>query len=84
VLIQAGTLQCLVGELESLKAKVASHDSRIADIAFRQDEDCDRFSRDIAYDRRRLARLEAPPDPTPSHLVLHLARTRSPVMQQPI
>lgn len=66
VLIQAGALQSLVNELESLKAKISSLDSRIANIAVRQDEDCERLARDIAYDRRRLARLEAPPDPIPS------------------
>ena len=49
-----------------LKVQVASHDKRIVDIAARQDEDCDRLARDIAYDRQRLARLEAPADPTPS------------------
>ena len=46
--------------------QVESQDRRITEIAARQDEDCERIGRDIAYDRQRLARLEAPSDPTPS------------------
>jgi len=66
VLIPTGALLYLVSELERLKVQVALHDGRIVEIAARQDEDCDRLARDIAYDRQRLARLEAPPDQTPS------------------
>ena len=66
VLIPTGALLYLVGELFQLRAKVASHESSIEKIVARQDEDCYRLARDIAYDRRRLAKLEAPPDPTPS------------------
>jgi hypothetical protein len=66
VLIPTGALLYLVGEIERLKVQVVSHDNRIVEIAARQDEDCFRLARDIAYDRQRLARLEAPPDPTPS------------------
>ena len=66
VLIPTDALICLVGEIERLKAQVALHSDRILEIAARQDEDCFRLARDIAYDRQRLVRLEAPPDPTPS------------------
>ena len=66
VLVPAGALLYLVSELERLKVQIASQDSRITEIAVRQDEDCDRLARDIAYDRQRLAKLEIPADPTPS------------------
>ena len=66
VLVPAGALLYLVGELERLKVQMASQDRRIVEIAARQDEDCERFARDIAYDRQRLAKLETPPDPMPS------------------
>lgn len=66
VMLPAGAILYLVSELERLKAQVESQDCRITEIAARQDEDCDRLARDIAYDRQRLARLEAQPDPTPS------------------
>lgn len=66
VLVPAGALLYLVGELERLKVQIASQDQRIVEIAARQDEDCDRLARDIAYDRQRLVKLETPPDPTPS------------------
>jgi hypothetical protein len=66
IMLPASAILYLVAELERLKWQVESHDSRIADITARQDEDCDRLARDIAYDRQRLARLEAQPDPTPS------------------
>ena len=66
VLIPTGALLFLVGELQRLKAQVETYDARITEIVARQDEDCYRLARDIAYDRRRLAKLEAPPDPTPS------------------
>jgi hypothetical protein len=56
----------LVSELQRLKAQVETYDARITEIVARQDEDCYRLARDIAYDRRRLAKLETPPDPTPS------------------
>ena len=65
VLIPTGALLYLVGEIERLKVQIESQDSRITEIDARQDEDCDRLARDVAYDRQRLARLEAPPDPTP-------------------
>jgi hypothetical protein len=66
VLIPTGVLLYLVCEIERLKVQVASQDNRIVKIVARQDEDCDRLARDIAFDRQRLARLEVPPDPTPS------------------
>ena len=66
VLVPAGALLYLVSELERLKVQIASQDRRITEIAVRQDEDCERFARDIAYDRQRLAKLEIPADPTPS------------------
>jgi hypothetical protein len=66
IMLPAGAILYLVSELERLKWQVESHDNRIAGIATRQDEDCDRLARDIAYDRQRLAKLETPPDPTPS------------------
>ena len=66
VLIPTGALLYLFGELLRLRSQVASHKSSIEEIVARQDEDCYRLARDIAYDRRRLAKLEAPPDPTPS------------------
>ena len=66
VLVPAGALLYLVSELERLKVQTASQDRRITEIASRQDEDCDRLARDIAYDRQRLAKLETPGDPMPS------------------
>jgi len=66
VMLPAGAILYLVSELERLKVQIESHDRRITEIAAQQDEDCDRLGRDIAYDRQRLARLEASPDPTPS------------------
>jgi hypothetical protein len=66
VLVPAGALLYLVSEMERLKVQIASQDCRITEVAVRQDEDCDRLARDIAYDRQRLAKLETPPDPTPS------------------
>ena len=66
VMLPAGAILYLVSELERLKVQIESHDRRITEIAAQQDEDCDRLGRDIAYDRQRLARLEASSDPTPS------------------
>ena len=66
VMLPTGAVLYLVSEIERLKVQVASQDHRITEIAARQDEDCERVGRDIAYDRQRLARLEAPDDPTPS------------------
>ena len=66
VLIPTGALLFLVSELQRLKAQVETYDARITEIVARQEDDCYRLARDIAYDRRRLAKLEAPPDPTPS------------------
>ena len=66
VLIPTGALLYLVGEIERLKVQIESQDRRITEVAVRQDEDCDRLARDIAYDRQRLTKLEAQPDPTPS------------------
>ena len=66
VMLPAGAVLYLVSEIERLKVQVASQDRRITEVAARQDEDCERLGRDIAYDRQRLARLEAPDDPTPS------------------
>ena len=66
VLIPTGALLYLFGELLRLRTQVASHESSIEEIVARQDEDCYRLAREIAYDRRRLTKLEAPPDPTPS------------------
>ena len=66
VILPAGAVLYLVGEIERLKAHVESLDHRITELTGRQDEDCERIARDIAYDRQRLARLEAPADPTSS------------------
>jgi len=66
VLVPIGALLYLESELERLKVQMASQDRRIVEIAARQDEDCDRLARDIAYDRQRLVKLETPADPTPS------------------
>ena len=66
LLIPTGAILFLVSELLYLRAQVTCHDNRITEMAARQDEDCLRLARDIAYDRRRLAKLEAPPDPTPT------------------
>ena len=66
VMLPAGAILYLVSELERLKVQVESQDRRITEIAARLDEDYERLARDIAYDRQRLARLEASPDPTPS------------------
>lgn len=66
VLIPTGALLYLVAELERLKVQVESQDRRITELSARQDEDCERIARDIAHDRQRLAKLEAPADPTPS------------------
>ena len=66
VMLPAGAILYLVSEIERLKVQVASQDRRITELAVRQDEDCERIGRDIAFDRQRLARLEAPDDPTPS------------------
>jgi len=66
IMLPAGAVLYLVSEIERLKVQVTSQDRRITEVAARQDEDCERLGRDIAYDRQRLARLEASPDPTPS------------------
>ena len=66
VMLPTGAVLYLVSEIERLKVQVESQDRRITEIAARQDEDCERISRDIAYDRQRLAKLEAPGDPKPS------------------
>jgi hypothetical protein len=66
VMLPIGAVLYLVSEIERLKVQVASLDRRITELVARQDEDCDRLGRDIAYDRQRLAKLEAPDDPTPS------------------
>ena len=66
VMLPAGAILYLVSEIERLKVQVESQDRRITEMAARQDEDCERIGRDIAYDRQRLAKLEAPADPTPS------------------
>lgn len=66
VMLPAGAILYLVSELERLKVQVESQDRRITEIAAQLDEDYERLARDIAYDRQRLARLEASPDPTPS------------------
>ena len=65
-MLPAGIILYLVSEIERLKAQIETQDRRITEIALRQDEDCDRLSRDIAYDRKRLARLEAPSNLTHS------------------
>jgi len=66
VMLPTGAVLYLVSEIERLKVQVESQDRRITEIAARQDEDCERISRDIAYDRQRLAKLESPADPSPS------------------
>ena len=66
VMLPAGAILYLVSELERLKVQIESQDRRITEIAAQLDEDYERLARDIAYDRQRLARLEASSDPTPS------------------
>jgi hypothetical protein len=66
VMLPASAILYLVSELERLKVQIESHDRRITGIAAQLDEDYERLARDIAYDRQRLARLEASSDPTPS------------------
>ena len=66
VMLPAGAILYLVRELEQLKVLVESQDRRITEIEARQDEDCYRLARDIAYDRKRLTKLETQPDHTPS------------------
>ena len=66
LMLPAGAILYLVSELERLKTQVESQDRRITELAACQNEDYERLARDIAYDRQRLARLEAQPDPTPS------------------
>jgi hypothetical protein len=66
VLMPTGAILYLVCEIERLKVQVALHETKIAEIVARQDDDSYRLARDIAYDRKRLTKLEAPPGPTPS------------------
>lgn len=66
VLMPTGAILYLVSEIQRMKVQMSLHETSIAEIVARQDEDCYRLARDIAYDRRRLTKLEAPPDPTPS------------------
>jgi hypothetical protein len=66
VVIPAGALLFLTGEIERLKTHIVFLERKITALELRQDEDCDRIARDIAYDRQRITRLEEPPDPTPS------------------
>jgi hypothetical protein len=66
IMLPSGAVLYLVSEIERMKVQVASLDRRITELASRQDEDCDRLARDIAFDRQRLAKLETPPDPMPS------------------
>jgi hypothetical protein len=53
-------------ESAQTRAEIAS--LRLELAAFREEweRELDRILREIAYDRQRLARLEQPPDPTPS------------------
>jgi len=53
-------------EAEQLKAEIASLRSELAAFREEWEKELDRILREIAYDRQRLARLETPPDPTPS------------------
>jgi hypothetical protein len=66
VLMPTGAILCLVNEIQNLRVQMSQIETKIAEIIARQDDDCYRLAREIAYDRRRLVKLEAPPDPTPS------------------
>jgi hypothetical protein len=74
----------LVSELECLKRQLESQESRIKEIAARQDEDCLRLATDIAYDRRRISRLEDPgsKDPTLTE-VAHLQKIEKHLRDSP-
>jgi len=84
VVLPAGAILYLVNELERLKAQLESQQSRIKEIAARQDEDCLRLAKDIAYDRRRLSKLEDPGsrEPTPTE-VAHLERIEKHLRDSP-
>ncbi len=64
MLIPTGVLLCLAGELQRQKEQIEYLEQRIVQITVRQDEDCERLAREIAFDRQRLAKIEKPPDPT--------------------
>jgi hypothetical protein len=66
VLMPTGAILCLVNEIRWMKVQLSLMETKIAEIVARQDDDCYRLAKEIAYDRRRLVKLEAPPDPTPS------------------
>jgi hypothetical protein len=66
VLMPTGAILCLVNEIQRMKLQVSLMETKIAEIVARQEDDCYRLAKEIAYDRRRLVKLEAPADPTPS------------------
>ena len=84
VLVPVGALLYLVGELERLNVQIASHDSRIIELAAQQDEDCDRLAHDIALDRQRISHLEDPAsrDPTPTEQA-HLQKIERHLRESP-
>ena len=84
VLVPVGALLYLVGELERLNVQIASHDSRIIELAAQQDEDCDRLAHDIALDRQRISHLEDPAsrDPTPTEQA-HLQKIEKHLRESP-
>lgn len=84
VMLPAGAILYLVSELERLKVQIASQDNRITEIASRQDEDCDRLARDIAYDRQRISHLEDPAskEPTPTEQA-HLQKIEKHLKESP-
>ena len=84
VMLPAGAILYLVSELERLKVQIASQDNRITEITSRQDEDCDRLARDIAYDRQRISHLEDPAskEPTPTEQA-HLQKIEKHLKESP-
>jgi ribosomal protein L29 len=51
---------------EELRAEIASLRTELENLRRQRDEELDRVFKEIALDRQRLAKLETPPDPTPS------------------
>ncbi len=66
MIIPTEVLLCLAGELQRQKDQIEHLEQRIVQTIARQDEDYERLAKEIASDRRRLAKLEKPPDPTSS------------------
>lgn len=71
----ADFIQALLGELRALREEVArlQEDNQglkdhIATLEARQDQDFERLALDIAHDRKRISKLETPPEPAPKKL----------------